>query len=79
MAYFLKQSKLKGRTYLSIVESFYHPEKKGTAHRTLKSLASVESWIEQGIEDPVAHFQKEVDELLRKEKGQGEEDFRQIP
>ena len=56
MAYFLKQSKLKGRTYLSIVESFYHPKKKGSAHRTFKSLASVETWIEQGIEDPVAHF-----------------------
>ena len=63
MAYFLKQARLKGRTYLSIVESFYHPEKKGTAHRTFKSLASVESWLEQGIEDPVEYFQKEVDEL----------------
>jgi len=63
MAYFLKQTKLKGRTYLSIVESFYHPERKGTAHRTYKSLASLETWIEKGIEDPVAHFQKEVDEL----------------
>lgn len=63
MAYFLKQSKLKGRTYLSIVESFYHPKKKGSAHRTYKSLASLETWIGKGIEDPVAYFQKEVDEL----------------
>lgn len=63
MAYFLKQTKLKGRTYLSIVESFYHPKKKDTAHRVYKSLKSVETWIEQGIEDPVAYFQKEVDEL----------------
>ena len=63
MAYFLKQTKLKGRTYLSIVESFYHPKKKDTAHRVYKSLKSVETWIEQGIEDPVAYFQEEVDEL----------------
>ena len=63
MAYFLKQAKLKGRTYLSIVESFYHPGKKGTAHRTYRSLASLETWIEKGIDDPVAYFQKEVDAL----------------
>jgi hypothetical protein len=28
VAYFLKQSTLKGRTYLAIVESFYSREKK---------------------------------------------------
>ena len=32
MAYFLKQTPLKGRTYLAIYESFYSHEKKGTAH-----------------------------------------------
>ncbi|MBM6967251.1 hypothetical protein H5998_12360, partial [Massilimicrobiota timonensis] len=56
MAYFLKQSHLKGRTYLSIVESFYSPEKHGSAHRTYKSLASVETWKKKGIDDPIAHF-----------------------
>ena len=63
MAYFLKKSTLKGRTYLSIVESFYSHDKRGAAHRTYKSLASVETWKSKGIEDPVAYFQKEVDEL----------------
>ena len=63
MAYFLKQAKRKGRIYLSIVESFYHPDKKETAHKTYKSLSSVDSWIEKGIENPIAHFQKIVDEL----------------
>ena len=63
MAYFLKKAMLKGRTYLSICESFYHPQKKGTAHRTYKSLGSVETWKKNGIEDPIAHFQKEVDAL----------------
>jgi len=71
MAYFLKKAHLKGRTYLSICESFYHPQKKGTAHKTYKSLSSVETWKEKGIKDPIAHFQKEVDALnkTRNEKG----------
>ena len=64
MAYFLKKAHLKGRTYLSIVESFYSPEKHGAAHRTYKSLKSVEFWKSQGnIDDPIAYFQKEVDRL----------------
>ena len=61
MAYFLKKSTLKRRTYLSIVESFYSHDKRGAAHRTYKSLASVETWKAKGIEDPVAYFQKQVD------------------
>ncbi len=63
MAYFLKQTRLKGRTYLSIVESFYSHEKKGTAHRTYQSLRSVETLTASGMEDPVAFYQKEVDRL----------------
>lgn len=63
MAYYLKQTKLKGRTYLSIDESFYSHDKKGTAHKCFKSLGSVETWKKNGIEDPISHFQKEVDAL----------------
>lgn len=63
MAYYLKKTKLKGRTYLSIDESFYNHERKGTAHKCYKSLGSVETWIEKGIADPIAHFQLEVDAL----------------
>lgn len=63
MAFYLKKTKLKGRTYLSIDESFYSHEKRGTAHKCFKSLGSVETWIEKGIPDPIAHFQKEVDSL----------------
>lgn len=63
MAFYLKKTKLKGRTYLSIDESFYSHEKKGTAHRCYKSLGSVETWMANGISDPIAHFQKEVDSL----------------
>ena len=68
MAFFLKKSTLKGRTYLSIVESYYSPQKHGGAHRTYKSLASVETWKEKGIDDPIAYFQKEVDELNKNNK-----------
>ena len=67
-AFFLKKSTLKGRSYLSIVESYYSPQKHGGAHRTYKSLASVETWKAKGIDDPIAYFQKEVDELNKNNK-----------
>ena len=63
MAYYLKKTKLKGRTYLSIDESFYSHEKKGTAHKCFKSLGSVETHMKNGMEDPISYFQKEVDAL----------------
>jgi len=71
MAYYLKKTKLKGRTYLSIDESFYSHEKKGTAHKCYQSLGSVETWKEKGITDPLSHFQKEVDALNQKKNQAG--------
>lgn len=71
MAYYLKKTKLKGRTYLSIDESFYSYEKKGTAHKCFKSLGSVETHIKNGMEDPISHFQKEVDALNQKRSSVG--------
>jgi len=71
MAYFLKQTPQKGRTYLSIVDSFYHPQKKETAHITYKSLESVETWIKRGIENPIKHFQEEVDALNQERESAG--------
>lgn len=71
MSFYLKKTRLKGRTYLSIDESFYSHEKKGTAHKCYKSLGSVETHIKNGIDDPIAHFQKEVDELNRKKNEEG--------
>ncbi len=67
MAYFLKKTRLNGRTYLAIYESFYSAEKKGTAHATYKSLGSLETHLANGMPDPIAHFQAEVD-LLNKER-----------
>ncbi|MDY4640981.1 MAG: hypothetical protein SO412_04395 [Erysipelotrichaceae bacterium] len=53
----------KGRTYLSIVDSFYNPETKDTAYETYRSLGSVETLKAKGMEDPVAYYEKEVERL----------------
>ena len=71
MSFYLKKTKLKGRTYLSIDESFYNHEKKGTAHRCYESLGSVETWKAKGIEDPIAHFQAKVDALNEERADEG--------
>lgn len=71
MAFYLKKTKLKGRTYLSIDESFYSHEKKGTAHKCYKSLGSVETWMEKGISNPISYFQKEVDSLNQEKADAG--------
>ena len=71
MAYFLKQTPLKGRTYLAIYESFYNHEKKGTAHRSIKSLGSVETNKANGMDDPVSYYQLEVDALNKQRSDEG--------
>ena len=75
MAYFLKKTRQKNRTYLAIYESFYNHDKKDTAHKSYKSLGSVEAHLKNGIEDPIAYFQKEVDAL---NKAKNEEGVRKI-
>ena len=74
MAYFLKKTTLKGRTYLSICESFYNHDKKGTAHKTFKSLGSVETHLSNGMTDPAAFYQEEVD-ALNKSRAAGKTKF----
>lgn len=66
MAYFLKKSRNKKGLYLQIYESFYDPEKKGTAHRSVRALGYEHELRESGIEEPVAHFRAEVDGMNRK-------------
>ncbi len=63
MAYFLKKTTIKNKTYLSIYESFYNPIKKASSHKSFKSLGSVESLMSAGITDPIAHFSQEVQAL----------------
>jgi transposase len=71
MAYFLKQTPLKGRTYLAIYESYYSHDKKDTAHKCFKSLGSVETNQANGMSDPVSYYQKEVDALNQKRSDAG--------
>ena len=66
MAYFLKQTPIKGKTYLAIYESFYSREKKGAAHRCFKSLGSIETLKANGMTDPALYYKKEVDALNQK-------------
>ncbi len=63
MAYFLKQSHYKKGTYLQIYESFYHPERKNSAHKCYKTLGYLDDLIAAGIDDPVAYYKKEVEAL----------------
>ena len=63
MAYFLKKSNKGNDIYLQIYESYYDPEKKDTAHRAHRPVGYVKKLIASGIEDPIAHFQEEVDKL----------------
>jgi len=65
MAYFLKKQKQGKQVYLAIYESFYSDDVKGTKHKCYKFLGSINKFIESGINDPIAHFQKEVDDLNR--------------
>ena len=67
MAFFLKKSKLKKGVYLQIYESFYDPVRKATAHKSHRAVGYVHELIQAGIEDPIAHFQREVD-LLNKQR-----------
>lgn len=71
MAYFLKKTTLKGRTYLAIYDSFYNHKKKGAAHKCYKSLGSVETLKKNGMEDPISFYQQEVDILNQQRKEEG--------
>lgn len=73
MAYFLKVSKQQSRTYLSIYESFYSPDVKGTKHRSVKNIGNLDKLIASGIDDPIAFYKEEVKKMneelkLKKQK-----------
>lgn len=71
MAYFLKRTPQNNKIYLAIYESFYSHEKKGTVHRSFMPLGAIETHIKNGIADPIAHFQKEVDALNEARSNEG--------
>jgi len=68
MAFFLKKTKQKNKTYLAIYESFYHQGKKETAHKCHESLGSIETLIKKGVSEPIAYCQKKVDDLNKEKK-----------
>lgn len=68
MAYFLKVSKQQSRTYLSIYESFYSPDVKGTKHRSVKNLGNIDNLIASGIDDPIAYYKEEVKKMNAQRK-----------
>lgn len=70
LAFFLKVSKHQSRTYLSIYESFYSPDVKGTRHRSYRSLGNIQKLIDSGIDDPISYYQKEVDRLNAQRKAE---------
>lgn len=63
MGYFLKKTKTKYDTYLQIYESYYDPDRKHGAHRSIKPIGYVKKLIASGIEDPIAYYQDEVDKM----------------
>ena len=63
MAYFLKKTNTKNDIYLQIYESFYDPDKKGTAHRSVRPVGYVKKLIDKGIDDPISFYQNEVDKM----------------
>lgn len=71
MAYFLKETPQKGRTYLAIYESFYDSNKKDTSQRSYKPLGSVETLVKNGMEDPITHYKAVVNEMNEKRKDEG--------
>lgn len=63
MGYFLKRTKNKKGVYLQIYESFYDPARKQTAHRSVRPVGYVHELEAGGVDDPVAHFKREVDAM----------------
>ena len=63
MAYFLKKSRNNKGIYLQIYESFYDPDRKQTVHKSYRPVGYVHELQEQGIDEPISHFQSEVERL----------------
>ena len=59
----LKKTKnANGRIYLSITDSYYDKEKKTSRSKTIESIGYLDE-LEKQYKDPIAHFQKRVEEL----------------
>ena len=76
MSYFLKKTKNKKGLYLQIYSGALSKERGHVVQTCYRSLGYYDDFVAGGIDDPVAHFQKEVDKLnaderIRKQAGKG--------
>lgn len=56
-----------GRIRLSIVDTYYDKQRKATRQKTIESIGYLDE-LEKIYDDPIAHFQKRVDELREEKK-----------
>lgn len=56
-----------GRIRLSIVDTYYDKQRKSTRQKTIESIGYLDE-LEKIYDDPIAHFQKRVDELREEKK-----------
>lgn len=56
-----------GRIYLSITDSYYDKKKKCSRSKTIESLGYLDE-LEKQYDDPIAHFQKHVEQLKIQKK-----------
>ena len=63
----LKKTNRNDRIYLSITDSYYDKQKKTSRSKTIESLGYLDD-LEKIYDDPIAHFQKRVEELREEKK-----------
>ncbi len=63
----LKKTNRNGRIYLSITDSYYDKQKKTSRSKTIESLGYLDDLKKIHV-DPIAYFQKRVDELREEKK-----------
>ena len=56
-----------GRIRLSIVDTYYDKQRKATRQKSIESIGYLDE-LEKIYDDPIAHFQKRVDELREEKK-----------
>jgi len=59
----LKKTVNKKGSYLQIYLSYYVPQVHGPRHKSHRPIGYVHELEEQGIDDPLTHFQREIDDL----------------
>ena len=63
---YLKQNKKAGRTHLIIVKGYWDKKAQMSRTKTVKTIGYLDE-LEKDYPDPIAHFQKIVDEMNKKE------------